>query len=140
MIGGRRVERDAGDLGDLSIGGVPSAIPTLHPVDRMAAADENWTLQVRRGETATARVILKRKKGFDARVAFGKEDAARNATQGVYVDNIGLNGLLLPEKISEREFFITADPTAQPGTRSFFLRAQIDGNITSQPITVEVLP
>tara|TARA_R110002049_G_scaffold27321_2_gene94133 strand:+ start:291196 stop:294021 length:2826 start_codon:yes stop_codon:yes gene_type:complete len=140
MIDGRRVERRAGNLGELSVGEPPSVIPTLHPIDRTAAPDEDWTLQVRRGETVTARVLLNRKKGFDNLVAFGKEDAGRNATQGVYVDNIGLNGLLLPEKISEREFFLTADPTAEPGKRAFFLRAQVDGSVTSPPITVEVLP
>ena len=34
----------------------------------------------------------------------------------------------------------TADPTAVPGIRPFFLQAQVDGNVTSRPIMVEVLP
>ena len=75
-----------------------------------------------------------------AEVGFGKEDSGRNAAQGVYVDNIGLNGLLVLAEANEREFFLTADPTAVPGRRSFFLKANVDGGVTSHPITVEVLP
>ena len=140
MIGGRRVRHHAGQLAKLSVSGPPKVIPTIHPIDRVVADNEEWTLQVHRGETVSARVLLRRQQGFEDLVAFGKEDAARSATQGVYVDNIGLNGLLLPAKVSEREFFLTADPTAEPGTRPFYLRAQVDGNVTSFPILVEVLP
>jgi hypothetical protein len=78
--------------------------------------------------------------GFTTEVSFGKEDSGRNAPHGVYVDNIGLNGLLVRENENEREFFLTADPIAQLGKRSFFLRGEIDGNITTHPIVVEVLP
>ena len=59
---------------------------------------------------------------------------------GVYVDNIGLNGLLVREGENEREFFLTADPIAEPGKRSFFLSGAVDGTVTTHPITVEVLP
>ena len=45
-------------------------------------------------------------------VSFGKEDAGRNLPHGVFVDNIGLNGLMLLEGQNEREFFITASPIA----------------------------
>ena len=84
--------------------------------------------------------MIRRKEGFDREVGFGKEDSGRNVSQGVYVDNIGLNGLLVLKNSNERVFFLTADISAIPGKRSFFLRAQVDGNVTSHPITVEVLP
>ena len=48
--------------------------------------------------------------------------------------------MLLLADMNEREFFLTADPMAAPGKRQFFLRAQVDGNVTTHPITVEVLP
>ena len=41
---------------------------------------------------------------------------------------------------SEREFFLTADPTAAPGKRLVFLTSELDGGVTSQPIELEVLP
>ena len=97
-------------------------------------------LQVRRGESVAARVVVRRKEGFSGQVSFGKENSGRNTTHGVYVDNIGLNGLLVRQGEDERGFVLTADPIAQPGKRSFFLRGEVDGNVTTHPITVEVLP
>ncbi len=140
MINGKRVERKVGKVGALTLGDVPNVIPSIQPIDGETAVDEDWTLQVRRGETVMARLVIRRKEAFNAEVGFGKEDSGRNASQGVYVDNIGLNGLIVLKNSHERKFFLTADISAVPGKRSFFLRAQTDGNVTSHPITVEVLP
>ncbi|WP_236622090.1 c-type cytochrome domain-containing protein [Novipirellula maiorica] len=137
---GRHVERSAGQLKKISLADGPNVIPSLHPLDHDVADDKTWVLQVRRGDTVSARVRLKRKSGFENEISFGKEDAGRNATQGVYVDNIGLNGLLILAGSNEREFFLTADPTSVPGRRSFFLNANTNGGVTSHPIIVEVLP
>ncbi len=137
---GKRFERRVGSLGELTIGDRPNVIASIQPTGSATAPDEDWTLQVRRGETISARVILDRKDGFTTEVSFGKENAGRNTTHGVYVSNIGLNGLLALEGMTERDFFLTADPMAKPGKRSFFLTAATDGGVTSHPITVEVLP
>ena len=137
-VNGRKVERAAGKAGELTFGVIPSVIPSIQPVDRKTAVDEDWTLQVRRGETASARLVIKRKKGFTKEVSFGKEDAGRNASAGVYVDNIGLSGLIVLKDSSERVFYVTADISADPGKRSFYVKANVDGGVTSHPITVEV--
>ncbi|WP_442505940.1 c-type cytochrome domain-containing protein [Novipirellula sp. SH528] len=137
---GRHVERSAGQLSKIKLADGPSVIPSLHPLDHDVAEDETWVLQVRRGETVSARVRLRREAGFGNEVSFGKEDSGRNATQGVYVDNIGLNGLLILAGSNEREFFLTADPTSVPGRRTFFLNANANGGVTTHPIIVEVLP
>ena len=70
-------------------------------------------------------------------VSFGKEDSGRNLPHGLYVDNIGLNGLLLLAGQSEREFFITAAPWVPPSTSTFYLKANVDG-VTAFPVTIEV--
>ncbi len=124
----------------MKLGDRPNAIPSVHPVDREVPENEPWTIQIRRGETATARILVRRKEGFNNEIQFGKEDSGRNTTHGVYVDNIGLSGLLVRAGESEREFFLTADPASQLGKRLFHLRGQIDGNVTTYPIVVEVLP
>lgn len=139
-INGRRVERHVGRVGALKLGEPPTVVATLHPVDRAARPDENWTLQVQRGETAKARVLVQRNGEQTQEIPFGKEFSGRNAAHGVYVDNIGLNGLRVMGHEVERTFFVTADPAAEPGHRSFFLTADVDGGVTTQPITVEVLP
>lgn len=137
---GRRVERRAGTLGELTLGDPPRVIPSIQPMGAAVAENESWTLKVRRGETVSARVALRRQDGFDAEVGFGKGTAGRNASHGVYIDNIGLNGLLALEGMTEREFFLTADPVAQLGRRPFYLKANVDGGVTTHPIFVEVLP
>ncbi|TWU04464.1 c-type cytochrome domain-containing protein [Stieleria varia] len=137
---GKRVERSVGSVGKLTLAGPPSVTPSIQPLDRSVSSSENWTLQVRRGETVSARVVLQRDEKSQQEISFGKEEAGRNATQGVYVDNIGLNGLLVLAGANDRTFFVTADSTAVPGKRSFFLSAAVDGGVTTFPITLEVLP
>ncbi|KAA5540712.1 hypothetical protein FYK55_20195 [Roseiconus nitratireducens] len=141
MINGKRVERNVGTVGELAFDpATPSVVPRIVPLGSEVGTYENWTLQVPRGQTVSARVAIDRKEGFNNEVSFGKEFSGRNASQGVYVDNIGLNGLLILADATEREFFLTADETAVPGKRSFFLTAGVEGGLTSHPITVEVLP
>ncbi|MGB7344874.1 MAG: c-type cytochrome domain-containing protein [Pirellulaceae bacterium] len=139
-VNGQRVERKVGKVGSLMLGDRPSVIPSIQPTDRETKTNEDWILQVRRGETASARLVIDRKKDFDNEVSFGKELSGRNTSAGVYVDNIGLNGLIVLKGSNERVFYLTADISATPGKRSFFLTAAVDGNVTSHPITVEVLP
>ncbi|MDA8743430.1 hypothetical protein N9N28_02245 [Rubripirellula amarantea] len=143
QINGRVVERHVGSIGKLKLGGRPQAVPRIEPVEKeliQVSDSTDWTLQVRRGETVSARLVLDRQDSFNNEVSFGKEGAGRNTAFGVIVDNIGLNGLLLLAGETEREFFITADPTSPVGKRSFFLTANVNGGITTAPITVEVLP
>jgi hypothetical protein len=109
---------------DLGEADVANALPhfTIHP-----------------GETITARVIATRH-DFAPRISFGNEDSGRNLPYAVFVDNIGLNGLMIVEGQTEREFFITASPVARPGRRLFHLRASDDGGQCSLPAVLEVLP
>jgi hypothetical protein len=58
----------------------------------------------------------------------------------VFVDNLGLSGLLIVEGKDEREFFITAAPKAPVGRRLFHLRTDADGGQTSLPVMLNVLP
>ena len=139
-VQGKMILQQVGDLGVLKLGDQPSVVPSIQPTDRELGFSDSWTLQVQRGKSVSARVIVRRKEGFAGQVSFGKENAGRNATHGVYVDNIGLNGLLVRHGENERGFVLTADPIAELGKRPFFLRAEVDGNVTTYPITVEVLP
>jgi hypothetical protein len=95
-------------------------------------------LLIRPGQTITARVRADRR-DFKSRIELGGDDSGRNLPHGVYVDNIGLNGLLIVEDQTEREFFITAARKARPGTRLFHLRANGDGGQCSQPVLLRIL-
>jgi mono/diheme cytochrome c family protein len=142
-IDGRIVERNAGGAGNLTIKDRPEA--TLQIVRDSRDGDDKShqdgaTIQIRRGETISLIVKADRKESFTKEIPLGKEQAGRNMPHGVYVDNIGLNGLLVRQDESERQFFVTADAIAELGVRDFFLTGAIDGNITSKPVKLEVLP
>jgi len=106
--------------------------------DSADSADGGLVLQVRPGETIQASVQLERLK-HDGVVSLGKEDSGRNLPHGVFVDNIGLNGLLLLGNQSQRDFYITAAKWVPPSKTTFFLKSNVD-SITSLPVTLEVLP
>lgn len=138
-IGGKVVERDAGVAGKLTLADRPSAVLEIL-TDSLAMPSDQATVKIKRGETISLLVKADRSDGFMKEISLGKELAGRNMPHGVYVDNIGLNGLLVREGESERQFFVTADPIAELGKRDFFLTGGIDGNITTRPIQLEVLP
>ncbi|HWL07689.1 MAG TPA: c-type cytochrome domain-containing protein [Planctomicrobium sp.] len=91
------------------------------------------------GETIMLEVAVERH-GFDGVLAFGTDDAGRNLPHGVYVDNIGLNGLLMLENQSVREFYITALDFVPEQTRMFHLKLGSQGQPVSAPVILHVRP
>ncbi|MEC8558207.1 MAG: c-type cytochrome domain-containing protein [Planctomycetota bacterium] len=94
-------------------------------------------LKLAPGQTISAKVVVQRN-GTTSRIGFGKDDSGRNLPHGAFVDNIGLNGLLITEQVNEREFFITGAPKVPAGRRQFHLRADSKGNPTSKPVWIEI--
>ena len=142
-LAGREVTRELGTLGDLQLGASPKVTVAILPGnDPTAVKDlpgQPLEFSIRAGQTLSARVRAVRN-DFEGRIELGNEDSGRNLPHGVYVDNIGLNGLLIVEGQTEREFFITASPIAKPCVRQFHLRTTADGNQVSMPVTLRVLP
>ena len=96
-------------------------------------------IEIRPGQTIQARITVDRKK-HKARINFGKQDAAFNAPFGVYVNNTGLNGVLIPPEEKEREFSLTAEPWMQPCERLIFVESEEAGRPSSNPAILRVLP
>ena len=96
-------------------------------------------VEITPGTTTTFLARVERD-GYEGRVTFGKQDAARNSPHGVYVDNIGLNGVQIQEKENERLIFLTAEPWVEPQERMIFLEAEEAGKPTSQPLWLRVVP
>ncbi len=105
----------------------------------MSRTEELETLRIAPGQTVSAVVAVERN-GFAGRIEFGKDDSGRNLPHGAYVDNIGLNGLLITENADAREFFITLASKVRPGRRQFHLKSNTRGSPTSRPVWLEVLP
>ena len=94
-------------------------------------------LLIRPGQTVSAKLVIQRGE-LAGDIAFGGDDSGRNLPHGCFVDNIGLNGLLIPAGESTREVFITAAPIVEPQRRVFHLRGNVDGNPTSLPVELIV--
>ena len=76
----------------------------------------------------------------DGIIGFGSEEAAWNLPHGIYVDNIGLNGVLMLANENEREVFITAESWVAETERPIFFEAGVDGRPTSRPVMARVVP
>ncbi|MEZ6132049.1 MAG: c-type cytochrome domain-containing protein [Planctomycetaceae bacterium] len=136
-LGEHRME--LGGLDELTLGGQAKLRATIvASVDAAPEKSQPVILQIRPGQTIQAAVTLDRI-SHQGVVSFGTADSGRNLPHGVYVDNIGLNGLLLLEDQSQREFFITAARWVPPSTSTFFLKTNVD-SVTTFPVTLEVLP
>lgn len=142
-IDGREVVRDLGTLGDIQLADAPKFTVEIVSGDDSGVVrqvpGEPLEFTIRPGQTISAKVKVIRH-DFKDRIDFGKEGAGRNLPHGAFIDNLGLNGLLVVEGQSDREFFITAAPKTRPGRRLFHLRAGPDGSQVSVPAWLTVLP
>ena len=89
------------------------------------------------GETITAMVRATRI-DFKDRVEFGTDDSGRNLAHGLIIDNIGLNGLMIPEDATEQRFFITAADWVPESTRYFHLRTKNADGQATRPIVLHI--
>lgn len=128
QVGGVERAKDPLQLGPLVLGEKPKIRVTLEPVDGATA------LAVVPGKEIAAILRIERN-GFDERVTFDVE----NLPFGVIVADIGLNGVLIPEKETERRIFLQCAPWVPPQTRPCHARAREVGNPTSAPAPFTVL-
>jgi hypothetical protein len=142
-INGHEISHDILAFGQVKLGEKPKLTVEILPGPDTSyvrhTPGQPLEFTIRPGQTITARVRATRH-DFKDRIELGNEDSGRNLPHGVYVDNIGLNGLLIVEGQTEREFFITAAKIAKPTLRTFHLRAKADGNQASPYAILRVLP
>jgi hypothetical protein len=113
------VTKKFGDLGKIAVSPRPKFTVKLEPAN----------ITVAPGTTTSAWLSIERH-DFKDRLQF----QVRNLPHGVYVDNLGLNGILIPPGESKRQIFIVARPWVQETSRTFFAVA----DQASPAITVAV--
>lgn len=88
-------------------------------------------LKIRAGTTLRADLVVKRHK-HPGDIDFGNAESGRNLPHGVFIDNIGLNGLrIIKGQGDVREIFITAAKWVPAQRRLFHLKANnVDGETT----------
>jgi hypothetical protein len=85
------------------------------------------------GTTTTCKLSINRR-GFTGSLEFEVNDLPH----GVIVDNIGLNGILIPEGQSEQTVYLTAAPWVAPIDRLFVAVAKGAGGQASLPVWLRV--
>jgi hypothetical protein len=145
MVNGKLVRRKPLDFGEIKLADRPKLLIRVLPdsrdkskaTARMDGSKGPVEIVISPGQTIAATVKLERN-GYDGEVKFGTEFAGRNLPHGVYVDNIGLNGVTLLKGDTERTIFLTARKWVPEQTRFFHLRAAEEGNQTSLPVMLHV--
>lgn len=145
VVNGKVVKRKPLDFGEIKLAERPKLLIRVLPDSRSGtkatavktSANGPVEIFIEPGQTIAATVKLERN-GFDGEVKFGTEFAGRNLPHGVYVDNIGLNGVTLLKGDTERTFFLTARKWVPEQSRLFHLRAAEEGNQTSLPVMLHV--
>jgi len=141
-INGKEVQKDALAFSELKLAEKPKIVIRVFPyangiASPSASAAEPARLSLAPGETISALLKVERN-GFEDEINFGNEFSGRNLPHGVYVDNIGLNGITLLPGETERKIFLTAAKWVPETTRPFHLRVNQEGNQTSWPVLLEV--
>jgi hypothetical protein len=100
-------------------GGVPKVMAPGDLVTTTAAEE----VKIRPGSEARLRVKIERRNGFKGRVPV----EVRGLPHGVRVLDVGLNGILITERDTEREIAIYAEPWVQPTEHPFVVLAKREG-------------
>lgn len=140
MINDQPVAKEAGKAMAIALLDKQNLRVHLKPDGDSGKVAEDGVLEftIRPGQTITA-IVAADRHGLEGDIQFGKEDAGRNLPHGVYVDNIGLNGLMLQPEESEKRLFITASKITAPGVRDFHLQTPAGGGHTTQRVRLRVV-
>jgi WD40 repeat protein len=114
-IDGKEVVRDM-------MGGAPKVV---EPGDLVTTTDVG-EVTIKPGSEARLRVKNERRNGFKGRVPI----EVRGLPHGVRVLDIGLNGILITERDTEREIAIYAEPWVKPMEHPFVVLAKREGKNT----------
>jgi dipeptidyl aminopeptidase/acylaminoacyl peptidase len=103
-------------------GGLPKVVPPGDLVTATAVGE----VTIRPGSEARLKVKIERHNGFKGRVPL----EVRGLPHGVRVLDIGLNGILVTERDTEREVAIYAEPWVKPMDHPFVVLAKREGKNT----------
>jgi WD40 repeat protein len=95
-------------------------------------------LEIRPGESTMAYIVAKRN-GHKGPIKFGNEGSGRNLPHGVKVDDIGLNGLMIPAGQLRQRFFIKAEEFVKPQSRMFHLKVDNVDKLVCPPVVLKVV-
>jgi hypothetical protein len=138
QVNGKTMTKEVNGPGMIKVGEKPKLLvslepPMIHQSSNNAAHDQPLELIIAPGQTIPAWLKIKRN-GHEDLVTFTVE----NLPHGVIVDNIGLNGVLIPKGQNEREVFLSASKWVPETDRLCFAIENQVGRQTSLPVLLHV--
>jgi hypothetical protein len=100
-------------------------VKVIEPGDIVTTTEQS-EVTLRPGGEVRVKVRVERRNGFTGRIPL----EVRGLPHGVRVLDVGLNGILITEKETERTFVLYAEPWVQPTTHPFVVLAKREGKNT----------
>ena len=139
-LNGAEVTKPVAGFDKITVGEPSKLYVSLEPYDEKATnfvlrpvAEKPLEITIAPGASVTAWIKVERH-GHDDLVEF----TPGNLPHGVIIDNIGLNGVLIPKDENRREIFLQAARWVPDTDRLFYVRAAQADNPTSLPVLLHV--
>jgi hypothetical protein len=139
-LNGAEVTKSVAGFDKITIGEPSKLFVALEPCDEQATnfvlhsvAEKPLEISIAPGGSAAAWIKVERH-GHDDLVEF----SPGNLPHGVIIDNIGLNGVLIPKDENRREIFLHAARWVPDTDRLFYVRAAQADNPASLPVLLRV--
>ncbi|PYL01883.1 MAG: hypothetical protein DME19_00065, partial [Verrucomicrobia bacterium] len=139
-VAGQVVTKEVNNFGKITLDGKPKLFVYFEPDSQKQPASpvssgpgRPLEIIIAPGQTVPAMLRIQRN-GHDDLVTFTVE----NLPHGVIVDNIGLNGVLIPKGESERQIFLTAAKWVPETDRLCYAVENQAGRQTSLPVWLQV--
>lgn len=137
MVNGQGVSKSVNNLGRIKLTEKPKLFVALEPEPSATAAapvaGQPLEIALAPGQMIPARLKVRRN-GHDDLITFTVD----NLPHGVIVDNIGLNGVLIPKGESERQIFLSAARWVPETDRLCYAVENQVGRQTSLPVLIKV--
>jgi len=140
MVNGRSVSKDVTSLGQIKVADAPKLFVAFEPFTSLSETnivappeDKPFEIIIAPGQTIPAWLKIHRN-GHKELVTFQVD----NLPFGVIVDNIGLNGVLIPKEDNDRQIFLTCAKWVSDMDRLCYAIEQNAGRQTSRPLLLKV--
>jgi hypothetical protein len=131
---------DGRDVFRIADAGQRLRVASLMPPPDVFVIAETKEVVLEPGKATTVSFHVDRKNDFKGRVPC----AVMNLPPGVRVDNVGLNGVLVPEDETNRTFTLRAEAWAQPAEQPIYVVGTVESNASTRhasgPIALKVAP
>jgi hypothetical protein len=139
-VSGKQIVKDVNRFDKIKVGDKPQMIVAVEPYSQSSTnfvartiTDPPLEITIAPGQTIPIWLKVQRT-GYNEVATF----TAENLPHGVIVDNIGLNGVLIPANETHRQIFLKAAKWVPNTDRLFHVQAKQAGNPTSLPVLLHV--